>query len=150
MHNKKTLQAAQQLLAQLGISADDLLGLTCATATPTFRTYLGQLRTTVPAATLRCYDPYWKKVEDAWGDRTIDEPSAMEVRRLCEQASIIAAIRRNSRNGRGATENMVSAIRCIYRHAEADQYLRHEDNPAARIPRPRRLPRASALSCFSR
>jgi len=139
MHNKQTLQAAQQLLAQLGISADDLLGVTSATP-PTFRTYLGQLRAAVPAATLRCYDPYWKKVEDAWGDRTIDEPSSLEIRRLCEQASTTATIRRNSRNGRGATENMVGALRCIYRHAEADRYLRHEDNPAAKVPRPRRLP----------
>ncbi|NNH70904.1 tyrosine-type recombinase/integrase [Nocardia uniformis] len=35
---------------------------------------------------------------------------------------------------------MVSALRCIYRHAEADQLIRPSNNPATKVAKPRRLP----------
>jgi integrase/recombinase XerC len=49
-------------------------------------------------------------------------------------------MRRNSRGGRSATEHLIAALRCLYRHAVADNLITEENNPAARVAKPRRLP----------
>jgi hypothetical protein len=48
--------------------------------------------------------------------------------------------RRNARGGRSAAEHLVSALRCLYRHAEADGLITVADNPARKVDKPRRLP----------
>src|SRR3954471_6387270 len=45
----------------------------------------------------------------------------------------------NSRGGRSAAENMITALRCVYKHAVADGLLSESANPAARVAKPRRL-----------
>ena len=47
-------------------------------------------------------------------------------------------MRRNSREGRSAAEHMVGAIRHLYRHAVASQYIPASRNPAAALAKPRR------------
>jgi integrase/recombinase XerC len=44
------------------------------------------------------------------------------------------------RCGRSATEHLVAALRCLYRHAEADGLITVADNPARKVDKPRRLP----------
>jgi integrase/recombinase XerC len=39
----------------------------------------------------------------------------------------------------GAAEHTVAALRCVYKHAVADGILTEAENPAARVPKPRRL-----------
>ena len=51
-----------------------------------------------------------------------------------------AVPRRNARGGRGAAENLVAALRCLYRHAEDDGLIGERDNPARKVGKPRRLP----------
>ena len=48
--------------------------------------------------------------------------------------------RRNARGGRTATEHLVAALRCLYRHAEDDGYITPNENPARKADKPRRLP----------
>jgi integrase/recombinase XerC len=47
--------------------------------------------------------------------------------------------RRNARGGRGAAEHLIAALRCMFRYAVADGILTEEENPAIRVPKPRRL-----------
>jgi site-specific recombinase XerD len=48
--------------------------------------------------------------------------------------------RRNARGGRGAAEHFIAALRCLYRHAEADGHIPTGENPARKVAKPRRLP----------
>jgi integrase/recombinase XerC len=48
--------------------------------------------------------------------------------------------RRNARRGRGAAENLIAALRCLYRHAEDDGLIDEKDNPARKVAKPRSLP----------
>ncbi len=51
-----------------------------------------------------------------------------------------AVRRRNARGGRGAAENLIAALGCLYKHAEDDGLIEERDNPARKVPKPRRLP----------
>jgi hypothetical protein len=44
------------------------------------------------------------------------------------------------RSGRGATEHMIAALRCLYRRAEEDGLITPGDNPAKKVEKPRRPP----------
>jgi hypothetical protein len=54
------------------------------------------------------------------------------------KAHVVA--RRNARGGRSATEHLVAALRCLYRHAEDDGLITQSENPARKVDKPRRLP----------
>jgi len=47
--------------------------------------------------------------------------------------------RRNGRGGRGAAEHLIGALRGMYKFAVADGILAEDENPAAQVPKPRRL-----------
>jgi integrase/recombinase XerC len=51
-----------------------------------------------------------------------------------------AVQRSNSRGGHNAAENLISALRCLYRRAVDDGLIDEKDNPASKVPKPRRLP----------
>jgi hypothetical protein len=48
--------------------------------------------------------------------------------------------RRNARDGRSAAENLIAALRCLYRHAQDDGLIDERDDPAGKVDKPRRLP----------
>ena len=48
--------------------------------------------------------------------------------------------RRNARGGRSAAENLIAALRCLYKRAEEDGFIDERDNPARKVAKPRRLP----------
>lgn len=132
------LDSALQLIAsRLGVNIADFTDRVAAPqTTSTFSEYIAKLRTASPRTTTRNYSSYWRIFEDAWGDRTLDEPTATD---LVQRHRSRAVVRANSRGGRGAAANMVSALRCIYRHAELDGLISPADNPAQKIAKPRRL-----------
>ena len=107
---------------------------------PTFREYVGQVSESVPACTRRTYDTYWRRIVDEWGDRRIDEPTPLEIGLLCQKQKRLVVTRKNARGGRSATEHLIAALRCLYRHAVADNVILEFDNPAHRIAKPRRQP----------
>jgi integrase/recombinase XerC len=45
--------------------------------------------------------------------------------------------RRNARGGRSATEHLVAALRCLYKHAEDDGLITQSENPARKVDKPR-------------
>jgi integrase len=140
--NHAERKAALLLLARMGITPAELLATTAhgRTDMPTFRSYVTQISESVPAATHRAYDTYWRRIIDEWGDRRIDEPTPSEIERLCEWQRYQLVARKNSRGGRSATEHLISALRCIYRHAVADHLISEAENPALRVAKPRRQP----------
>jgi len=132
------LDAARLLLSKMGIAPADLLAETEEERTvPTFSEYIPQVSRAVSPSTARSYGSYWRRVEEAWGNRRLDEPSPSEIKQLAEESRANALVRRNSRGGRNEAENFIAAVRCLYRHAVNDQLLTEGQNPAAK---PRRLP----------
>ncbi|MBM0206037.1 tyrosine-type recombinase/integrase [Micromonospora sp. STR1s_5] len=136
------LEAVRLLLGRLGLTAEQLLdgAPTRAKSLPTFDEYIERVSLAVAAGTLRVYGTYWNRVGQAWGDRRIDEPSPMEIRQFAEAMKKSVTVRRNSRGGRTAVEHFISAMRCLYAYAVADGLISEAENPAARVPKPRRLP----------
>ncbi|WP_039798418.1 tyrosine-type recombinase/integrase [Nocardia araoensis] len=135
MNDDLDLKNALQLIAtQLGQA------VARPATTPTFSEYIAELRTALPNATVKSYESYWRRVEVAWGDRCLDAPTTTEINRFVEDHRRHAIIRSNSRQGRGAAANMVSAIRCIYRHAEHDGLISSIHNPARNTRKPPQQP----------
>lgn len=69
----------------------------------------------------------------------MNEPTSLEIKQLAEQMKERTVVRRNSRGGRTAAEHLISALRCLYSHAVADGLIAERDDPAKRVPKPRRL-----------
>ncbi|MEV7624109.1 site-specific integrase [Actinoplanes sp. NPDC089786] len=101
-----------------------------------------QVTAAVSAGSRRVYGPYWRKICQRWGGRRITDPTASEIKRLAEDIRDEAVIRRNTRGGRTAAEHLISAMRCVYRHAVMDGLIDEAGNPAARVAKPRRLANA--------
>ncbi|MBB5157396.1 tyrosine-type recombinase/integrase [Saccharopolyspora phatthalungensis] len=86
------------------------------------------------------YSSYWKRIREHWGQRRLDEPTASEIKQLAEHVRTHVLRRRNARGGRSAAEHLIAALRCLYNHAVNDGLINEADNPARRVPKPRRLP----------
>jgi integrase len=126
----------------MGLSLDDLLnvGSSNRKPVPTFAEYVPVVSATLTPGTLRSYRPYWKRTVERWGDRRLDEPTPSEVKQLVAQVKANAVQRRNSRGGNTAAESLISALRCLYKHAVDDKLIEEKDNPASKVDKPRRLP----------
>jgi integrase/recombinase XerC len=137
--NAGEVQAARLLLGRLGVSVEQLLDAgTAAPDVPTFDVYIARASDAVTSGTLRVYETYWNRVRDVWGDRRLDEPTALEIRQLAEKTKGMVIIRRNARGGHFAAEHMIASLRCLYRFAVADGLVPERNNPAIRVPKPRR------------
>jgi integrase len=135
------LEAARLLLERMGIAPTDLLDVRVSRPpAPTFAEYVPVVAAAVTPGTLRAYGSYWKRVVEEWGGRRIDEPRSSEIEGLRTRVQANVVVRSNSRGGRSAAENLVAALRCLYRRAVADGYLDAADNPALKVDKPRRLP----------
>ena len=136
--DRPELAAARLMLERMGISPADLLDVAPARASaPTFAEYVQVVSAAVSSGTRRVYGSYWKRVVDAWGDRRIDEPVPSEIEQLRTQVQANVVARRNARGGRLAAEHLVAALRCLYRRAVADGWIRESDNPALKVDKPR-------------
>lgn len=130
------------LLEELGITAEQLIEGTATTtsaASATFDEYVPRLCEAVSPGSRRVYGPYWKRICQRWGHRRIPDPTPLEIKQLAEEICADAVVRRNARGGRTAAEHLISALRCLYRHAVLDGLIREADNPAAKVAKPRRL-----------
>lgn len=135
------LNAARLLLTQLGITPDELAAAPVpAKPMPTFAVYVPIVAGLVSPGTARVYGTYWDKIVEKWGDRRLDEPTPTAIKQLMGEIQATVVVRRNARGGRSAAEHFISALRCIYRHAEDDDLIKRADNPALKVPKPRRLP----------
>lgn len=133
------ISAARLLLARLGVKPEELLATSAPRESmPLIRDYVKRVSDAVPAGTRRVYSTYWRRVVEVWGDRRIDEPTALEIKQLAEDVRHRVVVRKNSRGGRTAAEHLIGAMRCLYQHAIADELLSENDNPAKRVAKPRR------------
>jgi integrase/recombinase XerC len=134
------VQAARLLLARLGVTPEQLLGVPAARVpVPTFAQYIDLVSEVVTSGTRRAYTPYWKRVRDAWGDRRLDEPTVLEIKKLAEHTKTNVIIRKNARDGRSAAEHVIAALRCLYNYAVDEGILTEAQNTAAHVAKPRRL-----------
>ncbi len=135
------VDAALLVLKSMGLSLDDLTAAPSnRPPVPTFAEYVPVVSATLTPATLRAYGSYWKRVIQQWGDRHLDEPTPSEVKQLVAYFKANAVQRSNSRGGHNTAENLISALRCLYRRAVDDGLIDEKDNPASKVPKPRRLP----------
>lgn len=135
------LETARLLLERMGISPDDLTAKSNRLAeVPTFEEYIPQVAEAASTGTRRVYGSYWNRVRVHWGHKRLDEPTALDIRQLAERVKTNVVVRRNARGGRGAAEHVIAALRCVYNHAVADGLIAEHENPARRVPKPRRLP----------
>jgi integrase len=135
------IEAARMLLARMGISPADLMaaGPEGRPEDPTFAEYIPRVSQAVSAGARRIYGSYWNKVIQAWGPRPITSVKPLEIGQLTEVVKADAVRRKNARDGRGAAEHLIGSLRCMYAHAVADGFVTEEENPAARVAKPRRL-----------
>ena len=137
------IAAARLLLQKMGIDPADLLQEPAESPqVPTFADYIPRVSQAVSDGTRRVYRTYWNRVVEAWGPRPITSVSPLEISQLAEDIKANVVARRNARGGRCAAEHLIGALRCMYNHAVADRLLSEAENPAARVPKPRRLPTA--------
>jgi integrase/recombinase XerC len=135
------LEAARVLLAKLGVSPADLLHASTPRApAPTFAEYIPVVSAAVGAGARKTYGTYWNRLLEAWPDRRIDEPTPSDLKQMATYTRAHVVSRRNARGGHSAAEHFVSAMRCLYKHAVDDGLITEADNPARKIPKPRRLP----------
>jgi integrase/recombinase XerC len=135
------VDAALLILERMGLSPDDLTAAPRNRApVPTFGEYVPIVSAAVTAGTRKAYGSYWNRVVEQWGARRIDEPTPSEIRQLMAYVKAHVVPRRNARGGRGAAENLIAALRCLYRHAQDDGLIDGRDNPARKVDKPRRLP----------
>ncbi|MBF6497407.1 tyrosine-type recombinase/integrase [Nocardia cyriacigeorgica] len=142
MMTNDDVATALHLIARMGLRIEDLAAVAAAGAVsiPTFGEYIPIVRAAVPKTTSDTYDSYWRIIENFWPDRPISDPTATEIERLVHVHRGNAVRRSNSREGRAAVGNFLSAFRCLYKHAERDRLIHPLDNPAARVRKPRQLP----------
>jgi site-specific recombinase XerD len=134
-----TIRAAQQLIAQLGLSPDDLLW-TPPAAIPTIADYLPHVQAAEGPGARRTYSTYWDRILDAFGDRRLDQITATDIETLLRHVMATTVTRRNHQHGHYAGEHLIAAIRAIYTHAINDELLPAHRNPAAKVGKPRRPP----------
>ncbi len=135
------VDAALLVLKSMGLSPDDLTATPGQQkAVPTFAEYVPVVSATVTAGTRKAYGSYWNRIVEQWGNRRLGEPTPSEIRQLVAFVRAHVVPRRNARGGHGAAENLIAALRCLYRQAEDDGLISEKDNPARKVARPRRLP----------
>lgn len=132
------LDAARLLLARLGVRPEDLLAAAARDPAPTFAEYVPVVSAAVSVGTRRVYGSYWNRVVEHWGARRLDEPTPSQIAQLSEQLRADRVRRRNARGGQSTAEHLIAALRCLYNHAVDDNLI--SQNPAKRVPKPRRVP----------
>ena len=131
----ETLAAARLLLSQMGIAPTDLIAEPI--VVPTFAQVMPHVRVTLTPGTLRTYDTHFRRLEHEWGNRPLTEPTKPELETMAAAIKRHAAAKPRG-TGRGAMENFLGAVRCIYRYAEDHGWIRPADNPARKVPKPPR------------
>ena len=135
------VDAALLVLKSMGLSPEDLTAASGQRPTvPTFAEYVPVVSATVTDGTRKAYGSYWKRVTEQWGTRRLDEPTPSEIKQLVAYVRANVVPRRNARGGRSAAENLIAALRCLYKRAEDDGLITEADNPARKVAKPRRLP----------
>lgn len=138
MTQPETVAATRLLLAQLGISPEELVAAaTGRTAdAPTVAEFYEVVGANAAPGTRGTYGLHWRRLVAALGDRPVTTVRTSDLRTIVTTAKQDATARANSRQGRGAQENCVGALRHFFARVVEDGY--RKDNPAEPIDKPRR------------
>jgi integrase/recombinase XerC len=132
-------EIARLLLDRLGFDASTVL-TPATTLVPTFGNYIPVVQAAVSKATRQTYLPYWTRILDDWADLELTTPTPSDIKQLAEKVRQNAVVRRNARQGRGAVELFIAALRCVYQHAVDDELISEPQNAARKVRKPLRLP----------
>ncbi|WP_040786823.1 hypothetical protein, partial [Nocardia pneumoniae] len=123
---------ALEFVGSLGLTLDDLASAQSDRAgMPTISQYLRRVAIKKPKGTSH-YSSYWPIIETAWGERLLDSLTVVEIEELAAWHRCRAVVRANSRGGRGAEANVISAMRFLYQDAQDDGLIQPDANPAAK------------------
>ncbi len=126
------VDTALQFVASLGLTLDDLASAHVDRARiPTISQYIQQVTIEKPKG-MSHYSSYWPIIETAWGQRPLDSLTEVEIEELAAWHRRRAVVRANSKGGRGAEANVISAMRFLYQDAEDDGLIQPDANPAAK------------------
>jgi hypothetical protein len=80
------VSTALHLISRLGLNLEDLaINPIDGRSVPTFRDYIPRVAAAVSASTARSYRTYWRIIESVWGERCLDEPTALEIEQLVNE-----------------------------------------------------------------
>jgi site-specific recombinase XerC len=134
------LAAVQQMMETLGVSISDLTdtpGQASSRAlVPTVREFHAVVLALATPGQRRTYANHWRSLVAEYGERQLHDLRKTELETVVQAAKTNARRRANSREGRGAQENCVAALRHFFAKAVDDGLLR--DNPALKLTKPRR------------
>jgi len=131
--------AARLLLEKLGVSLNDLLAEPAEPKyVPTFAEFIPEARAATTAGSLKAYDSYWKRLEDKWASRRLNEPSTLEFIQFGESLKANRVVRRTDRGGDGTIENFVGAVRRLYSLARAAGHIDERSDPSIALRKPDR------------
>jgi hypothetical protein len=137
----RRVAAAHALLAQLGVSVEDLQAAPPEVpAMPTVAQYLPRVQAAASPSSCRTYGTYWARMVEVWGDWPLDTVAATHVEALQRDCAAGALRRADGRGGRHAGENVISAARAFFTRAIADGLIADGASPAHQVSKPRRLP----------
>jgi integrase/recombinase XerC len=137
--DRELVAAARMMLQRMGVDPADLMTDPAdRPPVPTFEDYIPEVEKAVSPGTAKTYNSYWNRIRAKWGHRSLLDPTPTEIKQFEEEIKANAVQRRTSRSGRGTAENFIAALRCLYRHAEDDQLITPEENPARKTAKPRR------------
>ncbi len=133
--------AARLMLQQMGVDPADLVGEPRRRKpVPTIDEYIPVVAATLGESTRQTYMTYWNRTSAQWGTRTLLEVTPSEIAEFCEDIKSNSVLRRNGRGGASAAESFISALRCLYKHAEKDGLITEAENPARKAAKPHRQP----------
>lgn len=138
MSTATTLTTARLLLAELGVSPDELLWTPV--TPPTFAEYLPTVIAAAGPGARRTYGTYWDRILSEFADHQLDQVCVTDIEILMNHTIGATVTRRTARNGIYAAEHLLAALRAIYTRAVADRLLPPHHNPAAQVRKPRRPP----------
>src|ERR1035438_1738795 len=120
----------EQLLALVKARGGDLVQriLADTSSVPTVREYLTTVQAVCSDGAAKTYAAYWKKMVVMIGDLPLDSVKASDLKRVASSARKNSVKRSNSRDGLGAEENCVGAMRNFFDAAVNDELL--AENPA--------------------
>jgi integrase len=107
---------------------------------PTIAEYLPRVRAAATPTTLKTYGPAWCRAAEFFAARAVDDLMPSDI--LAFHQNVINAARRHPTNkgGRCAGETALRAMRRLFRLAILDGFVCRDNDPAAAVALPRRLP----------
>ena len=111
------MDAALVVLKSMGLTLEDFAAPGQRPEVPTFAEYVPVVSAAVTDGTRKAYGSYWNRVVERWGSRRLDEPTPSEIKHLVAYVRANTVPRRNARGGRSAAENLIAALRCLYKSA---------------------------------